>query len=243
MPILFTLILIILLDPVSAQINRSGWIAWADSFEHIIVDNSPANAIDGNPNTIWHTQYSPDSAPFPHNITIDMKRVYNVSALRYTPRQIESMNGNIGSFNLQWSLNGTNYYPPYLEDADTTRKSFLNFPDNKQEHDVYFAIPVEARFLRINVFSEAGGRGPWASVAEINVFEAGMQITAPFEPPAATVNSVQGGGDSHIGEVVGGLLGGIAAVLGLFFTIYIKCFRERRRQRQQGETADQSGNT
>ncbi|KAL9610585.1 MAG: hypothetical protein Q9167_004711 [Letrouitia subvulpina] len=243
MSTLLLLISIILLDPVLAQINRSGWTAWADSSEYISADNSPANAIDGNPSTIWHTQFSPRGTPFPHNITVDMKKVYNVSALRYTPRQDDSMNGNIGSYNLQWSLNGTNYYPPYFENADTSRKGFLNFPDNKQDHDMYFVLPVKARFFRLNVFSEGGGRGQWTSAAEINVFEDGMQITAPSERPTVAVNSIRGGGDSHIGEVVGGLLGGIAAVLGLLFTIYLKCVRERRRQRQQSEPAEGSGNT
>ncbi|KAI4213342.1 MAG: hypothetical protein LQ351_004083 [Letrouitia transgressa] len=243
MPTLFPWISIILLDPVLAQISRSGWTAWADSFEHTSEDNSPANAIDGTLDTFWHTQFSPDSTPFPHNITIDMKRVYNVSALRYTPRRTGSMNGNIGSFNLQRSLNGTNYLPPYSEDADISKNNFLNFPDTRQEHDVYFAIPEEARFLRINIFSEAGGRGPWASAAEINVFEAGMQITAPFEPVTEKLVSGGEGGGSHTGEIVGGLLGGISALLTLSFTIYLKCVRERRRRREQDEPADPSGTT
>ena len=141
------------------------------------------------------------------------------------------MNGNIGEYTLQWSMDGKSFYPPYPDADDVDDRDVSNFPDDSQDHDVYFATPVSARYLRINVYSEAGNRGSWASAAEINIFESGVPITAPRESPQL---SNQGGGpergDSHIGEVVGGLLGGIAAVLTLLLSVYFKCFRGRRRR-------------
>ncbi|KAL9119540.1 MAG: hypothetical protein Q9187_003906 [Circinaria calcarea] len=148
-----------------AQVDRSGWTVTADSFQS---GNEPAKVFDGAKDSIWHTQSNPTNVPFPHNITIDMKTTHNVNALAYQPRQDGVSNGNIGQHTIELSLDGKSWGAPvaigsYRDDATVKKTTFVTRP---------------ARYVRLTALSEAGGRGPWTSAAEINVF-ASTSYTAP----------------------------------------------------------------
>ncbi|MDR3456933.1 MAG: discoidin domain-containing protein [Verrucomicrobiae bacterium] len=83
-----------LLDASGEELNRSGWkIIYADSEEHDREDGSAENAIDGNPATIWHTQWSTDSPNHPHHLIIDLGRTETLTGFRYLPRPGGSMVG------------------------------------------------------------------------------------------------------------------------------------------------------
>ena len=97
--------------------------------------------------------------PLPHNITIDMKTVQNVNGLIYTPRQDGNSNGNIGQHQIQLSLDGVTFGAPvaagtYSDDSSTKSTFFSTTP---------------ARFVRLIATTEAGGRGPWTSAADITM--------------------------------------------------------------------------
>ena len=147
------------------QIARTGWTVTADSFQP---GNEVANTIDGNTGTFWHTEFNPVNTPLPHNITIDMKKTYNVNALSYLPRQDGNSNGNIGQHQIVLSTDGATWTAPvvigrYLGDVSLKTSSFVTKP---------------ARYVRLIALTEAGNRGPWTSAAEINVFAA-SSYTAP----------------------------------------------------------------
>lgn len=154
--------------PVAAvQINRAGWTITADSSQ---AGNAATNALDGNTNSFWHSQFNPTLAPLPHSVTIDMKQVYQVNSLSYLPRQDGSRNGNIGRHTIQLSLDGSNFGPPvaigtYLDDSTLKTTIFAT---------------AAARYVKFTALTEAGGRGPWSSAAEINIFSS----TNPTPPPA-----------------------------------------------------------
>lgn len=154
--------------PVAAtQIDRSGWTVTADSSQ---AGNAAANVLDGASNTFWHTQFNPNLSPLPHSITIDMKQTYQVTSLSYLPRQDGSSNGNVGQHTMQLSTDGVNYAPPvaigtYLDDSVLKTTIWA---------------PAPARYVKFTALTEAGGRGPWTSAAEINVFSS--TVAAP--PPA-----------------------------------------------------------
>lgn len=57
------------------------------------------NVIDGDINSIWHTQYSPDNSPYPHEIVFELDKIYGVSGLKYTPRQ-DGENGRISEYEI-----------------------------------------------------------------------------------------------------------------------------------------------
>ncbi|KAI4161490.1 MAG: hypothetical protein LQ342_004893 [Letrouitia transgressa] len=149
---------------VAAQTDRTGWTATADSFQP---GNEQAKVLDGNTGTIWHSQYSPSNAPLPHTITLDMKKTYNVNGLTYLPRQDGNSNGNIGQHKIQLSLDGNSWSTPafgtYLDDSSLKTTPFSTTP---------------ARYVRLIALTEAGGRGPWTSAAEINILS-----TASYNPP------------------------------------------------------------
>jgi signal transduction histidine kinase len=76
-----------LLDESGQLLNREGWkIAYADSEEHELEDGSAENAIDGNPASYWHTQWSTGSPNHPHHLVLDLGKSCIVAGFRYLPR-------------------------------------------------------------------------------------------------------------------------------------------------------------
>ena len=98
-----------------------------------------------------------------------MKQNFGVYGLTYTPRQDGIPNGNIGGHAIDVSTDSTNW----LNVATGT------FIDNQKPKVVTFDTRL-ARYVRLTSFTEAGGRGPWTSAAEISV-----SVTNNFMPPTA----------------------------------------------------------
>ncbi|WP_461809980.1 discoidin domain-containing protein [Faecalimonas sp.] len=73
-------------------------------------NEGPDKAIDGNKNTIWHTNYSGEDkcAGNHHWISFEMTEVTKVNALTYTPR-LNGGNGNLTSYEIKASNDGKNY--------------------------------------------------------------------------------------------------------------------------------------
>ena len=61
-------------------------IFYVDSEELSIEDGRVVNAIDGDPGTIWHTDWSDVNKPYPHDIIIDLRANSNITGLEYLPR-------------------------------------------------------------------------------------------------------------------------------------------------------------
>jgi hypothetical protein len=96
------------LDGNGAAIARSGWSVVADSQE-VIGERAPAsNAIDGDPNTVWHTQWQGASPRPPHSLTIDLGATRSVGGVRYLPRQV-GVNGRVAGWRLHTSLDGSSW--------------------------------------------------------------------------------------------------------------------------------------
>ena len=150
----------------ATQLSRTGWTTTVDSFQP---GNEAARVLDGKPTTFWHTEYNPVDTPLPHNITINMHKLYHVNALSYLPRQDGNSNGNIGQHKIQLSTDGVNWGAPvafgtYLDDKSLKKTTFTTAP---------------AQYVRLIALTEAGGRGSWTSAAEINLFSA-----TSYTPPS-----------------------------------------------------------
>ena len=65
-------------------------------------------AFDNNPNTFWHSNYSPYQA-LPATVEIDMNRVYNINQFDYLPRQ-SGNNGHITKYELWVKENENDEY-------------------------------------------------------------------------------------------------------------------------------------
>jgi hypothetical protein len=64
-----------------------GWkVADVDSQETDQPNSAAANAIDGDPSTIWQTRLNADLA-LPHYLAVDMGGSHRIAGLTYLPRQ------------------------------------------------------------------------------------------------------------------------------------------------------------
>jgi beta-galactosidase len=84
--------------PDGAEIPRAAWqVVFADSEELGGDDGNAGNAIDGDPQTFWHTQWQSAKPAHPHRIVIDLGAELELSRMTYLPRQ-DSPNGRIARF-------------------------------------------------------------------------------------------------------------------------------------------------
>ncbi|NNG35180.1 discoidin domain-containing protein [Nakamurella aerolata] len=117
--------------------------------------NVASLAIDGKPDTFWHTQYSPSTPPLPQWITLDLGAPYNLNGLRYLPRQSGGSNGIITGYTISASTDGTTFTPVTSGSwgADAAEKSAT-------------FTARSARYLRLTATAGVGG---FANAAELKV--------------------------------------------------------------------------
>ncbi len=125
------------------------------------------NAVDGNPNTYWHTQWSGDSPGLPHEIIIELDPPCVIKGFTCLPRQDASDHGTIKDYEFYVSNDGKDFGQPVKKGA---------FEPGKEEQIETFK-PVKCRFIKLKAISEVNGL-PWTSAAEIRVLQQG-------EAPAA----------------------------------------------------------
>jgi F5/8 type C domain len=135
----------------------------ADSQETNGEDGYGENAVDGDPNTYWHTQWSGNNSPgLPHEIILELDPPSYIKGFSYLPRQDASENGTIKDYEFYVSNDGTNF-------GDPVKKG--KFERGKGEKIETFN-PVWCRFVKLKAISEINGL-PWTSAAEIRVIERG----------------------------------------------------------------------
>lgn len=123
----------------------------------------PDKAIDGNKNTIWHTNYSGEDkcAGNQHWINFEMKEPTAVNGLTYTPRA-NGGNGNLTSYEIKASDDGKNY---------TTVKTGT-LADDAKEKVIDFGKTVTTKHIRVIYKASHGGFG---SAAEFLIHRAGVK--------------------------------------------------------------------
>jgi hypothetical protein len=133
-----------------------------DSEETNGQDGYGENAVDGNPNTYWHTQWHGNSPGLPHEIIIELLPPSVIKGFTYLPRQDESDHGTIKDYELYASDDGRNFGQPVKQGA---------FEPGKVEKIESFQ-PIKCRFIKLKAISEINGL-PWTSAAEIRVIQSG----------------------------------------------------------------------
>jgi lysophospholipase L1-like esterase len=153
-------------------------------------DGLAQNAIDGDTSSVWQTvEPNPQDPqiPHPHFIEINMNNIYELEGFRYLPRQDDAaQNGRAIEYALYLSLDGVNWGEPVAVGL---------FPNSDAEQEVLFDKQITAQYLRFEAYSEVN-RGPWASVAELNVvgrpfggnYSPVAQILEPAQNTVVTVN-------------------------------------------------------
>jgi hypothetical protein len=119
-------------------------------------EGEPEHAVDGDPETYWHTRWTPDAPAHPHEIVLDLGAVRTLVGVRYKGR--EGMpNGRVDRYEVRVLRSLDAKGPP----AAAGR---LENHDRWQE--IRFGASVAGRYLVFTALSEVNGN-PWTSAAEL----------------------------------------------------------------------------
>jgi len=129
-----------------------------DSEETAGEDGKGANAVDGNPDTFWHTQWQDASPECPHEIIIKLTPRNMIKGFTYLPRQDDSDHGTIRDYEFYVSHDGTNFGQPVCKGT---------FENTKDKKTVTFEAE-ECQYIKLKALSEVNGEA-WTSAAEIGV--------------------------------------------------------------------------
>jgi phospholipase C len=129
-----------------------------DSEETAGENGKAANAVDGDPNTMWHTQWQDSAPPCPHEIVIELTPPSAIKGFTYLPRQDDSDHGNIKDYEFYTSTDGVDFGQPAAKGT---------FEGGNELKTVKFA-PVTCRFIKLKALSEINDEA-WTSAAEIGV--------------------------------------------------------------------------
>ena len=148
-----------LFNPAPAsKLVRLGAKLLATDSEDTANGNVAARAIDGDPESFWHTRWTPTVDPLPHHLTIDLGRSVTLKGVTYLPRQ-DQANGRIGRCEVYTSL---------AADQWGTPAATVKWSNTDQRQTVRFAQPTPARYLKLIIRSEVAGQA-FASIAELDV--------------------------------------------------------------------------
>ncbi|MCM1028838.1 MAG: discoidin domain-containing protein [Pseudoflavonifractor sp.] len=115
-------------------------------------------AVDGDPDTYWHSMYSVTVAQFPHWIDLDTREVKNITGVTYLPRQ-SGANGDIKDYEIYVSMDGKEWGEPVAKGS---------FAKDKKRKTVRFDHPVKGQYVRFRGLSSQNGQD-YGSAAEIEV--------------------------------------------------------------------------
>lgn len=121
-----------LFDSNGNPIDRSAWTVSADSEETQGENGRAINAIDGNPSSIWHTQWWAANPPHPHWLVIDLGAAHTIGGFRYLPSQHEHY-GRIANYRFYLSADGVNWGAPLAQGTfpNTTAEQTVNITPNR----------------------------------------------------------------------------------------------------------------
>ena len=92
------------LDAGGKPLSRRGWkVLYVDSEENFAEGDLAENALDGDPDSFWHTLWSAPHTSHPHTLVIDLGAERELAGLRLLPRQ-DSTHGRIKDYRLYLSL-------------------------------------------------------------------------------------------------------------------------------------------
>lgn len=116
-------------------------------------------AIDGDPDSYWHTMYSVTVAQYPHWIDLDIREVKDITGVTYMPRQGGGENGDFKDYEVYVSLDGKNWGQPVARGT---------FERNKKKKTIRFDNPVKGQYVRLRGLSSQNGQD-YGGAAEIEV--------------------------------------------------------------------------
>jgi len=136
-----------------------GKVISASSFE--AGEGEMQHAVDGDPDTFWHSHWSGTPAGPPHFLVVDYERELTIAGINYLARA-DSENGHVRDYEIYVSQDGRQWGEPVAKG---------HIPHGADEQLIELSQPVKARYLKFVVLSEQRQQ-PFASIAELEVIEA-----------------------------------------------------------------------
>ena len=130
-----------------------------DSEETVGENGGGTNAVDGDVETIWHTQWQDASPEPPHEIIIRLSEPATLVGFTYLPRQDDSENGMIKDYEFYVSDDGKDFGQPI-------KKGVFSYTGKEKQ-----TVKFEARkcqYIKLRALSEINGAA-YTSAAEIGV--------------------------------------------------------------------------
>ena len=115
-------------------------------------------AMDGEKNTMWHTDFGNSNPAPPHEFLIDLKGEYELKAFTYMARPGD-WNGTVKDYEIYLGSDPKNFGNSYLKGSLKKEKSLQVIP---------FPAPQKCRYVKFVALSEVNGHR-WASAAEIGL--------------------------------------------------------------------------
>ncbi len=124
-------------------------------------------AMDGNPSTMWHTDFQLENPAHPHELRIDLGERYEIAGFAYLPRS-GGGNGTIARYEL------------FVSDVEQECREPVaagTFEHRDSENVIMFSEKVAGRYVRLRALSEVAGQR-WASVAGLRLLVDGVEFRA-----------------------------------------------------------------
>lgn len=140
-------------------IPQAGWrLLHTDSEETEAENGRASNAFDDSASTLWHTAYTNDKPPPPHELQLDLGAQYELTGLRYMPRQDSVDHGTVADYALYVSQDPAAWGDPV---------SMGSFAASKDPKAITFAARV-GRYVRFVALREINDK-PYTSIAELDL--------------------------------------------------------------------------
>jgi alpha-glucosidase len=145
------------LPPKTKELNKAAFVVTASSGHG---GTGIANAFDGTPETIWHSDTIKDKpATFPFTVDVDLGGLFPINGFQYLPRQTGE-NGMIANYEIYVTKDKAQFGPPVFKGTflKSKEKQTANFPT------------TWGKYLRLKILSEVNGKN-FASAAEFDVMQ------------------------------------------------------------------------
>ena len=143
--------------PVTERRSAASRIKVVDCSSSEPGEGDPLHIVDGDPNTIWHSQYGVTVGSFPHSVTVDLGNEVDATGVGFLGRQI-GFNGRVKDFTFEVSLDGVNW-------ATVVGGPLAN---NAEWQVANFGSPIRMRYWRFTALN-SHYNNDFASMAEIQV--------------------------------------------------------------------------
>ena len=144
--------------PTQGLLPNTGWKIARASSENTGNQKFASNAIDGDPDTLWHTRFGGNAALPPHELVIDLGAERTIRGFVYLGRQDAGWNGAVKDVEFCVSATADQFGPPVVK---TTLAKIERAADDR--------MPGDQRPLRPAPRPHRARRKLFASVAELGI--------------------------------------------------------------------------